>query len=118
MRILYILLSIILLSTTQAKSQAKGPVPDTEHKEAEHKVVKKYYPNPAVSYIIFEIEKEPNTTYRLEIFSFLGKLVKDIPDMVEHYTVNLSDLTRGLYTFQLRDQAGRIIDSGIFQLNK
>ena len=57
MRIFYILLSIILLSTTQAKSQARGPLP-----EPEHKVVKKFYPNPAVSYIIFELEKEPNQT--------------------------------------------------------
>jgi hypothetical protein len=86
--------------------------------DREHKVVKKFYPNPAVSYIIFELDKEPNATYRLEIFSFLGKLVKDIPDMVDRYTVNLSDLTRGLYTFQLRDQFGYITDSGIFQLNK
>ena len=113
MRILYILVSIILLTTTQARSQVRGPISDPEHK-----VVRKFYPNPAVSYIIFEIDREPNATYRLEIFSFLGKLVKDIPDMVDHYNVNLSDLTRGLYTFQLRDQSGRITDSGIFQLNK
>jgi hypothetical protein len=113
MRIFYALLSVILLSTTQAKSQVKAPLPDTEHK-----VVKKFYPNPAVSYIIFELEKEPNQTYRLQIYSFLGKLVKDVPDMIEHYTLNLSDFTRGLYTFQVRDQSGRITDSGIFQLNK
>ncbi len=93
MRIFYILVSIILLTTTQARSQARGPMPDPEHK-----VVKKFYPNPAVSYIIFELDKEPNKTYRLEIFSFLGKMVKDIPDMVDHYTVNLSDLyPRPLY---------------------
>jgi hypothetical protein len=113
MRIFYILVSIILLTTIQARSQVRGPIPDPEHK-----VVKKFYPNPAVSYIIFELDKEPNTTYRLEIFSFLGKMVKDIPDMVDHYTLNLSDLSRGLYTFQLRDNAGQIKDSGIFQLNK
>jgi hypothetical protein len=113
MRIFYILLSIILLSTTQAKSQARGPLPDTDHK-----VVKKFYPNPAVSYIIFEIDKEPNQTYTLQIYSFLGKMVKNIPDIVDRYTVNLSDLYRGLYTFQLKDQSGRVTDSGIFQLNK
>jgi hypothetical protein len=45
-------------------------------------------------------------------------MVKDIPDMVDHYTLNLSDLSRGLYTFQLRDQSGNITDSGIFLLNK
>ena len=47
MRIFYILVSIILLTTAQAKSQVRGPVPDPEHK-----VVKKFYPNPAVSYKI------------------------------------------------------------------
>jgi hypothetical protein len=113
MRIFYILLSFILLSTTQAKSQARGPLP-----EPEHKVVKKFYPNPAVSYIIFELEKEPNQTYTLQVYSFLGKMVKDVPDIVDRYTVNVSDLTRGLYTFQLKDQSGRITDSGIFQVNK
>jgi Secretion system C-terminal sorting domain len=113
MRIFYILLSIILLSTTQAKSQARGPLP-----EPDHKVVKKFYPNPAVSYIIFELEKEPNQTYTLQVYSFLGKMVKDVPDIVDRYTVNVSDLTRGLYTFQLKDQSGRVTDSGIFQVNK
>ena len=113
MRIFYILLSIILLSTTQAKSQARGPLPETDHK-----VVKKFYPNPAVSYIIFEIDKEPNQTYTLQIYSFLGKMVKNIPDLIDRYTVNLSDLYRGLYTFQLKDQSGRVTDSGIFQVNK
>jgi hypothetical protein len=113
MRILYILVSIILLTTAQARSQVRGPMPDNEHK-----IVKKFYPNPAVSYIIFELDKEPNTSYRLEIFSFLGKMVKDIPDMVDHYTLTLSDLSRGLYTFQLRDQSGNITDSCIFLLNK
>ena len=113
MRIFYILLSIILLSTSQAKSQARGPLP-----EPEHKVVKKFYPNPAVSYIIFELEKEPNQTYTLQVYSFLGKMVKDVPDIVDRYSVNVSDLTRGLYTFQLKDQSGRVTDSGIFQVNK
>ena len=113
MRIFYILLSFILLNTTQAKSQARGPLPETDHK-----VVKKFYPNPAVSYIIFEIDKEPNQSYTLQIYSFLGKLVKNIPDIIDHYNVNLSDLYRGLYTFQLKDQSGRVTDSGIFQLNK
>lgn len=113
MRIFYILLSIILLNTTRAECQARGPYPPTEHK-----VVKKFYPNPAVSYIIFDLDKESNQTYRLQIYSFLGKLVKDMPDMADHNTVNLSDLTRGLYTFQVRDQSGRITDSGLFQVNK
>jgi hypothetical protein len=112
MRIFYILLSIILLTSTRAKSQARGPMPDPEHK------VIKFYPNPAVSYITFELTKEPNKIYSLQIFSFLGKKVKEQGDIIDKTTVNLSDLNRGLYTFQLKDPTGRVTDSGIFQINK
>ena len=112
MRIFYILLSIILLTTTQAKSQARGPLPDPDHK------VIKFYPNPAVSYITFELVKESNKTYTLQIYSFLGKLVIDVKDVADKRTVSLSELNRGLYTFQLKDEGGRITDSGMFQVNK
>lgn len=112
MRIFYILLSIILLNSFQAKSQARGPFPETEHRVA------KFYPNPAVSFITFELIKEPNKSYTLQIFSFLGKMVKDEKEIIDKRTVNLSDLNRGMYTFQLRDESGRITDSGIFQVNK
>jgi hypothetical protein len=114
MRIFYILLSFILLITVQAKSQARGPLTDPEH---DHKVIK-FYPNPAVSYITFELTKEPNKSYNLQIFSFLGRKVKEVPDVVEKTTVNLGDLTRGLYTFQLKDESGHVTDSGIFQVLK
>jgi hypothetical protein len=112
MRIFYILLSIILSTSFQAKSQAHGPLPETDHKVA------KIYPNPAVSYITFELVKDLNKSYTLQIFSFLGKMVKDEKGITEKRTVNLSDLNRGLYTFQLRDESGRITDSGMFQVNK
>jgi len=112
MRIFYILLSIILLTSFQAKSQARGPFPDPDHK------VVKFYPNPAVSYITFEFIKEPNKTYVLQIYSFLGKMVKDEKDISDKRTISLSELNRGLYTFQLKDESGRITDSGLFQVNK
>jgi len=112
MRIFYILLSIILLSSTQAKSQARGPMPDPEPK------IIKFYPNPAVSFITFEIAKESNKTYSLQIFNFLGKKVKDVPDISSKTVVNLSDFVRGIYIFQLKEQNGRVTDSGTFQVNK
>src|SRR5882757_935636 len=112
MRIFYILLSIILLNSTQAKSQARGPMPDPEPK------IIKFYPNPAVSFITFEIAKESNKTYSLQIFNFLGKKVKDVPDISSKTVVNLSDFVRGIYIFQLKEQNGRVTDSGTFQVNK
>src|SRR6186713_463105 len=110
MRIFYILLSIILLNTTQAFSQAKGPLPDPEPK-IEPKIIK-FYPNPAISYITFEIEKSPNKTYSLQIFNFLGRKVKDVSDITAKTVVNLSDLGRGIYIFQLKEANGRVYDSG------
>ncbi len=112
MKIFYILLSFILLSSTQAKSQARGPVPDPEIK------IVKFYPNPAVSFITFEVEKESNKVYSLQIFNFLGRKVKDVADISPKTIVNLSDLVRGIYIFQLKEQNGRVADSGTFQVNK
>jgi hypothetical protein len=112
MRIFYILLSIILLTSFRASCQGRSSLPDQDHK------VVKFYPNPAVSYITFELVKDANKTYTLQIYSFLGRKVKDIPEVSDKTTVQLSDLIRGLYTFQLHDEAGRITDSGIFQVNK
>ena len=112
MRIFYILLSFILLSSVQAKSQARGPMPDPEIK------IVKFYPNPAVSFITFEVEKESNKVYSLQIFNFLGRKVKDVADISPKTIVNLSDLVRGIYIFQLKDPNGRVTDSGTFQINK
>ena len=112
MRIFYILLSFTLLIATGAKSQVRGPMPDPDHK------VIKFYPNPAVSFITFELVKDAGKTFTLQIFSFLGRMVKNVPEISDKTTVQLSDLTRGLYTFQLKDDAGRTTDSGIFQIIK
>ena len=112
MRIFYIILSIILLTTTQARSQARGPMPDPEPK------IVKFYPNPAISYITFEVKKEANKNYTIVIFNFLGKKVKEISDPPSKTIVNLSDLPRGIYIFQLKDSTGRVIDSSTFQINK
>jgi hypothetical protein len=112
MRIFYIILSIILLTTTQARSQARGPMPDPEPK------VVKFYPNPAISQITFEIKKETDKNSTLVIYNFLGKKVKDVSEITSKTIVNLSDLPRGIYIFQLKDANGRVTDSSTFQINK
>jgi len=64
------------------------------------------------------LDRESNQNYTLQIYSFIGKQVKNVLDLSDHNTVNLSDLPRGLYTFQLKDQSGRVTDAGMFQVNK
>lgn len=112
MKIFYILVSILLMNVTPALSQARGPMPDPEPK------VVKFYPNPAVSFITFEIDKEANKTATLQIFNFLGRKVKDVSDLQPKTVVNLNDFVRGIYIFQLKDASGRIINSGTFQVNR
>src|SRR5579872_1612725 len=103
MRIFYILSSIILLNSTQAKSQARGPAADAELR------IVKFYPNPAVSYITFELDKDQvnnNKTYSLQIFNFLGRKVYEVASVNSQTKIDLTNFVRGLYIFQLKDQTG------------
>ena len=112
MRIFYILASIILLTTTQAKSQARESVPEPDVK------IVKFYPNPAISYITFEaLEKSAAKSYSLQIFNFLGRKVYEV-GINSETKIDLTTFVRGIYIFQLKDQNGRISDSGKFQVNK
>ncbi len=111
MRIFYLLISIILLMTAPAQSQVKLPMPDPEAK------IVRFYPNPAISFINFEVDRELNKSYSLQIFNFLGKKVFE-SNVNSKTIVDLSNFIRGLYIFQLREQDGRIAESGKFQVNK
>ena len=114
MRIFYILITIILVTTTQAKSQARIPIPETEGK------IVKFYPNPAVSYITFELDKDLNNAkaYSLQIYNFLGRKVYDVAVATSQTKIDLTNFVRGLYIFQLKDPNGRITESDKFQVNK
>ena len=77
----------------------------------------KFYPNPAISFINFEFEKNYDN-YKLEIFNFLGKKIKDQKVSDKKITVPLTEFYRGVYIFQLMDPKGNIVESGKFQVVK
>ncbi|MCX6201446.1 MAG: hypothetical protein NTW77_04365 [Bacteroidetes bacterium] len=55
----------------------------------------------------------------IAIYSFYGKKMSEQRLSTNKVSFILDDnYTRGLYVFQLRDQAGRLIESGKFQVNK
>jgi hypothetical protein len=114
MRIFYILISIILMTTTQAKSQVRSPIPDPEQR------IVKFYPNPAISFINFDLDKDLDITktYSLQIYNFLGRKVYEISVVNSQTKVDLTNFVRGLYIFQLKDQNGRVAESDKFQVNK
>jgi Secretion system C-terminal sorting domain len=113
MRIFYITVSIILLITVQVKAQSRlSPLSDPDN----HLI--KFYPNPAISQITFDIQKSSDKIYSIQIFNFIGKKVFEVPSIDQKTIVNVSDFFRGIYIFQLKDQTGKIIESGKFQVNR
>jgi hypothetical protein len=79
----------------------------------------KCYPNPAVSIINFEFATDLDKSYVLQIYSFTGKKMTEIPLSTNKITVTLNnDYYRGIYIYHLEDKSGRIIESGKFQVIK
>lgn len=110
MKIFYIL-SIILLTVLQSKSQTNRPT-----QEPVARVIK-FYPNPAISQITFDFEQNADKSYSFQVYNFVGKKVLDIPAVSQRTVVNVTDFYRGVYIFQLRDKTGKMIDSGKFQVS-
>lgn len=108
MRVFYIL-SIILFTAFQAKSQA--------HSSQDPSVrIIRFYPNPASSQITFDLEQGYDNSYSFQIFNFVGKKVYDNQNVTPRTVVNVADYYRGVYIFQLKDKTGKIVDSGKFQV--
>ena len=79
----------------------------------------RFFPNPATTVINFEFDKSVASTSVIAIYSFYGKKMNEQRISNQKVSFILDDhYTRGLYVFQLRDQAGRLIESGKFQVNK
>jgi hypothetical protein len=85
--------------------------------QLETKVIK-FYPNPAVSLINFEFKKGVEKDFSFQIFNFLGKKVLDLKSLTQKMSIPLNEFYRGVYIYQLRDRAGKIVESGKFQVNK
>jgi hypothetical protein len=112
MRFFYIF-CLIFLTAFQSKSQTHSlPSQDGEATRV------KFYPNPATSAITFDFLKDNDKVYSFQIFNFLGKKVYESSSVNSRTIVNLTDFTRGIYIFQLKDQNGKVIESGKFQVNK
>ena len=78
-----------------------------------------FYPNPATSYINFVFDNSIDKTYTLQVYNFIGRKMTETRINDPKITITLDDnYLRGLYVYQLRDQSGRIVESGKFQVSK
>lgn len=105
-RILLILCIVFLAVAGAAAQDSRGPSPV------------KLYPNPASSYITFDLQKGYQKGLTLAIYNFLGKKMSETPNVNEKTTLMLTDFNRGIYIYHLIDQSGKVVDTGKFQVSK
>jgi hypothetical protein len=111
---LVLILSIFLLTTVSSQAQTK-PLPLAGVQAS----ILRFYPNPATSVINFEIKKDYTPGYSIQIFNaIMGRKMYELASMPERMSVNLSDYSRGIYIYQVRDKSGRMVESGKFQVAK
>lgn len=113
MRRILLILTLLLLTALYTEAQkTPGPLPEGGITSV------KLYPNPATSYITFDLQKGYQKGLTLTIFNFLGKKMSETPNVNEKTTLTLTDFNRGIYIYHLNDQSGKLIDTGKFQVSK
>ena len=79
----------------------------------------KFYPNPATSLINFEFPTEIDKNFMLQVYSFTGKKMTEMPVSANKITLTLNnEFYRGIYIFRLSDKSGKVIETGKFQVIK
>ncbi len=105
--------SIILFTTVFAEAQSRSnsvlnaAVP-----------ILRFYPNPSSSIVNFDFQKSYEKGYTIQVYSFLGKKMYEKINADQRTSINLSEYNRGVYIYQLRNKAGKMVESGKFQVSK
>jgi hypothetical protein len=76
------------------------------------------YPNPATSYITFDLQKGYQKGMTITVFNFLGKKMVESQNVSEKTNVTLTDFNRGVYIYHLTDPTGKVVDTGKFQVSR
>jgi len=105
-----ILLVLFSFGSAHAQSFRTGNAPSTK--------ILRFFPNPATSYINFEFQNSYDRAYIVQVYNFLGKKVADITQVTPRSQIDVSGYTRGIYIYQLKDQTGKVIESGKFQVER
>ena len=112
-RILSILSLILLMNMhSQGQSSKTNPVPEVTDR------IIKLYPNPASSYVTFDLQKGFEKGLSIQVYNFLGRKMYENQSPNEKTTIDLAEFNRGVYIYHLIDKSGKIIELGKFQVSK
>lgn len=111
MRQLLLIASFILVSASASFAQSSR-TPATDGGKV------KLYPNPATSYITFDLQKSHQKGLTIVVYNFLGKKMYESQNVAEKTTLPLNDFSRGVYIYHVNDQSGRMVDTGKFQVSR
>jgi hypothetical protein len=78
----------------------------------------RFYPNPATTFVNFDVQKTNDQGYSIQVFNFLGRKMFEANSISQNTRLNLTDFNRGVYIYQLRDRSGKVVESGKFQVSK
>jgi Secretion system C-terminal sorting domain len=107
------ILSFVLLIAIQSQGQSSGTNPGGDATER----LVKMYPNPATSFITFDLQKDADKGLSIQVYSLIGKKMFETQNLKGKATVDLKEFNRGLYIYHLVDRSGKIIESGKFQVS-
>ena len=110
--------TMFLLVFLQLSSKGQDRVLSNSLETSSSVKVLKFYPNPATSYINFELISGDGKEMNFQIYNFIGKKVYEQNTLSTKTTIHLNEYLRGVYIYQLRDKTGKLIDSGKFQVSK
>lgn len=106
--------SIILLTTVSSKAQQTRFSSGADVQAT----ILRFYPNPATTVVNFDFQKSYDKGYSLQVYNFLGQKKYEQVNVPERATINLTEFTRGVYIYQLRDKNNQLVESGKFQVAK
>lgn len=106
------ILSFLLFSVIYSSAQeSRNPIPDAGKRMS-------IYPNPATSFITFDVQKINQKGLTIVVFNFLGKKMAEKQSVNEKTLLSLTDFSRGTYIYHLVDPGGKVLDTGKFQVSK
>jgi len=105
------ILSFVLLVSIQSRAQSIDP-------GAGGTRIAKMYPNPATTFVTFDLQKDNDKGLSIQVYSMVGKKMFESPNVKQKVTVNVEDFNRGLYIYHVVDKNGRIVESGKFNVSR